>query len=709
MRWTESGTGVAVVILLTIMTMVSGAATPGLAATHTSSEAGPIVAQQTTSTPTNNTTVQHERPDNVSRVGDTQRVSAWLERRLAGRLQGSAIELSQGEYERARALLGDEYNSRLEQYVDVAGEIEGTSNEETAETFQETQDQQRTYSEAVQSYRETYQDYQRARRQGNTTAARQSGRELEATSEQVTQLNESLNRNYESIGNRTDVDTTGAQTAISNTTQNITAQQAEIRAQLFVETELTVETNGSSVAFNDPMAINGQVTTANGTAVANQPIRVTIFEQRYQTTTDETGAFTVTYRPTTLPVNATNVTVRYLPTTDSPYLGSTTNVSVDVSQVTPSLDVAVSPSQTAYRNRVDTTVTATVDGRPVSKLPLRAILGQSTANTTTNSSGQATLTQRVPANVPTGNSTLRVTHSREDLAIGPAATSASLSITRTETDLTINAASDNGRVDVRGRLQTVNGTGVDGQSVRIAVGESIQTATTNDTGWYQLTMENVSATESANVSAVPVTARFDGTGTNLGSSRVETTVTIAGGNGSGVFDVGGLGGGSGVGVPGLGPGGNDRLELALLVGGGLLMLAGLGLWLRGGESDTETGSTVTEQPAVTASSETPSLAQQWLAQARSALTENDSKGAIVAAYAAIREQLHRRTDIPDSLTHREFIAACAERFDTVEMQALEPLADAYERVTFQAASETSAATEAVDAARSILTDDEDSS
>jgi len=77
---------------------------------------------QATETPTENGTVQHERPEAAGESGDLQALQRWLDGRLSGQLESSTVALSEGEYERARAMLGDDYDERLDQYVDVAGE-----------------------------------------------------------------------------------------------------------------------------------------------------------------------------------------------------------------------------------------------------------------------------------------------------------------------------------------------------------------------------------------------------------------------------------------------------------------------------------------------------------------------------------------------------------------------------------------------------------
>lgn len=660
-----------------VLSVLVGFVTPGLATgpTEQLSEPG---AQQTTPS---NETAQHEDPDEVSQQGDADQVSTWLERRLASQVEGSAVQISQGEYDRARAILGDDYNSRLEQYVDVAGETAGGEDDQVAETLRETREKQQEYANATQSYRETYEEYQEARARGNTSGAREHARELESLSERITTLNESLRRDYTTITNRTGVSTQEAEGAISNTTQNITAEQATVRTETFVETQVEVETNGSAVAFDNPIAITGRLTLQNRSAVENQSIAVVVYDRTYETATDSNGRFAVTYRPVSLPVNATSVAVQVVPRSTSPYLGNSENVSVAVSQVTPSFELSTTQSRVGYNETVQTTVIATVGGRVVPSLPVEASLGGSSASGRTNTGGRASLEPRVTAAVSEGSQEIRVAHSRAGRAIGQGSATAPITIASTETNLTVSATRRGEALSIRGRLTTTEGTAIEERTVTVAIGGTVRSIETTDDGRYQLTVQNFSAADVENASSIPVTARFDGSGTNLADSSAETSIRIPVTDTSSGFSTG-----------------------TILAGAGLGSLALLFAWLwtrRDASSEESTPSAASSQRSPTARAEADQ-SEQWLTHARSALSANDAEAATIAAYAAIRRQLEQRANLSDSLTHHEFLAACKANLEQFDDSALTAVATAYERATFAAQVDSEAASAAVEGAANLL-------
>ncbi|WP_178917795.1 hypothetical protein [Natronomonas gomsonensis] len=677
----RTGLAVAVVALVVVSTATVAV---GVSTLAVATDGDAVVAQQTTATPTNNTTVQHERPDSVSQSGDSQRVSQWLEGRLSEQLQGSAIEISEGEYEQGQELLGDEYDSRLEQYVDVAGETEGTDDDDSAETFRETQQNQREFGETVQSYRETKDEYDEARANGNETRARAAARRLESLSENATILNRSLNRNYRTIANQTGRNFDQSEEAVETTTRNITSQQATVREQTFVTTQLTVETNGTRVAFDAPLGISGRVTTANGTAVGNQPARIVVFDRTYSIETDNEGRFEVAYRPVSLPVNASEVAVQFRPAATSPYLGSKQNVSVDVRQVTPTLAVSASPAEAGYGETVTTTATATVGNRSVPSLPLTATFGGATRTRMTNASGRIGTDHRVPAAVSTGDQSISVRHGLANRAVGAITETATVSVTSTPTRLSVAAERVGGRLEIEGRLRTESGTRIPDQSVSVAVGESVQTVETNESGWYRTSVRNVTGTADENASTVPVTARFDATGGNLQSSRAETTIAVPGSASTGLLPW------------------SETVSLA--IGGGvvsLVLLAGAVVWVR-----RDDGVETSEETAVTPESSDDRLGgptpQQWIDDAETTLVAGDHKGAAIATYAAVRAGLGQRIDLSDTLTHTEFLAVCGTEIDDIDIEALSTVVDAYERATFAGSIEPSEVRTALRAAKRVV-------
>ena len=633
-------------------------------------------------TPTNNTTIQHERPSEVSADGDTEQVKRWLERRLARQLGESAVNISQGQYERGRAVIGDAYTSRLDQYVSVDGETETESDDRTGQTYREAQQNQREYANATQAYRETYERYERARRNGNTTGARRAARELETLSERVQTLNASLQREYVTLTNRTAVDTDQSRDALATTSSAIASQQATVRDETFVAATLTARTNASTVSFTSPAMVSGRLRLANGTVLSNVAGRIVVADRSYAVTTDSEGRFAVQYRPVSLPANATSVPVRFVPTATSVYLGASDDISVSVTQRSPRLELTTTPTSGGYGDSLTTTAVATVDGRPVPSLPIRARIGETVVSGRTDTDGRVTLSPRVPAALAPGERPLRVAHTRSTVAVGQNATATTVRITETGTTLTVDATAD-GDLRVRGRLRTADGDPVGAQPLRVVFGETSRSVETNATGWYQLTVSNVSALDGAG-DALAVTARFNGSGTNLRDSRAETSVTRQST-----------------------PQEGDSL-MPLIVGSlvvGVLVVAGVvGLSRRQPEGGTdETDETATPSPASTPA-DTPSPAQSvpWLDRAQSALAAGDDERAIVAAYAAVRRFFEREASLPSTLTHREFVAAGTDALSGDDIEALSTVATTYERSTFLDERDSTAATAAVEAAAALL-------
>ncbi|PSP82344.1 hypothetical protein BRC83_09455 [Halobacteriales archaeon QS_1_68_17] len=287
---------------------------------------------------TNNTTVRHERPENISESGDSEQVARWLTGRLGDRFAGSTVQLSQGEYEQARALPGDEYDDRLEQYVDVAGDTADESDDETADQFRNAQRTQRKYVRTVESYERTYRQYRETKRRGNESAARRHVRRLERRAANVSRLNESLTRSHGRLGNLTGIDTTPARSRLTNVTTNVTARQTEVREETFVRTRLRVSNVGPSPASPlDPLVLRGRLVRADGTPVADRPVRLRVGNRSLVVRTDSTGVFEDSFRPVALPAGTSTQRVAYVPRDAAPFLGANDTVRVSVRQVTPNL------------------------------------------------------------------------------------------------------------------------------------------------------------------------------------------------------------------------------------------------------------------------------------------------------------------------------------------------------------------------------------
>lgn len=655
---------------------------------------GAVDAPAQQATPENNTTVQHERPDSVSQEGNTDRVKQWLTGRMVERLQGSTLNLSQGQYEQADQLLGEGYEDRLDQYVDVAGDTEDGDDDATGETLDETRRNQREFTNATQSYRETYEAYERAQQAGDMRAAREAARDLERIAARIEARNDSLTENYRTLENRTGIDTSDSRNRISTVARDIQRQQTTVREATLVETRLRVEAAEGDIAFDDPLSLTGRLTTENGTALADRPVRIRVAGRTYRPTTDADGRFNLSYRPVTLPANATSVSVAYVPANDSAYVGTSADVPVTVRQVTPTLSASAAPERAGFGDAVETTVTVSVDGDPVPGVPMRATLGESATQVRTNEAGQVVLTPRVPATVPDGERSVAVSQPRAGLAIGPASTTARVTIDETPTNLTLDASAGDAGVTVQGRLTTADGTPVPNQPVTVTAGSVTQSVETNGAGRYTATVDSGTSSSGANNSTLPVTASFDGEGTNLGASEARTTVTAPAGSGA-----------SGSGATG-GVGGLADSTVAVLAGAGIVAIVLVVLGVRRWRAETaDEGPTPPagsdESTDGTDEPDPKSPSERWLAEAQSSLAADAFGPATVAAYAAVRARLQREAEVPETLTHREFVVAAESALEADDHAALRTLADAYEAAAFGGSVDADAASGAVSAAAAL--------
>ncbi|WP_155118172.1 hypothetical protein [Halorubrum sp. T3] len=112
------------------------------------------------------------------------------------------------------------------------------------------------------------------------------------------------------------------------------------------------------------------------------------------------------------PLNDSNLTVRYEPSSTDPFLSTTEVVSVRiVDQAETAIDIANATETAAFNETVRTTAAVRVPGvdSRLDGIPLvLTASGNRIATAETNSEGQAVLTGALPATVPTGDGELRV-------------------------------------------------------------------------------------------------------------------------------------------------------------------------------------------------------------------------------------------------------------------------------------------------------------
>jgi len=154
--------GIAVVVSTILLVGLSGAAV-GMAA-----------QEDLNSTETADDLPPHLNPDEIDTAGDLDGLETFLRGELDGQLADSLANMDEGDYERARAVLGEEYEGDLSRYRDLAADLD---TEAQAELFGAAQSEQQEFVDAVESYETTREEYEQAREDGDSERARELARE----------------------------------------------------------------------------------------------------------------------------------------------------------------------------------------------------------------------------------------------------------------------------------------------------------------------------------------------------------------------------------------------------------------------------------------------------------------------------------------------------------------------------------------------------
>lgn len=663
---------ISAVALLCLLQAVIGAGVVAGASTGGHSD---VQMAQETPTPTNNTSVQQENPDKVGEDGDTEAVRLYLVQALADRLGESAISISQEEYERGRLLLGDEYDSTLEKYVDVEGETGGS------EDFEQAAETQRELGNTAQEYNETYQEYQEARAAGNNTRARELARELNRLAGDTNSSAQQLIESYTRIENTTGADLSVAEQRVLNVSEAIQERHETVVVETFARTNLSVRTEDATASFADPASVQGEIILENGTALSNETVEIRIGEQVETLRTDSDGAFTIDYRPVTVPNGTENVSVAYRPAPESVYLGSKATLNVIVEQTTASLNVSSVTDTAQFGDEVTVSGRAHVNGTPVEGARVRVSIGGTPVGTVeTGPNGMYRLTGVLPASVPSGNSSIESVVVPADSAVRSEMVTAPLRVETTETTLSVNATRESdSRVRISGQLETADGTPVAGRTVELRIAEStVATVETSADG----TFERLVTPRESLSGSVTMQAVYEEPSTNLGNASAQDRADLdaAGGAGSEATEPGEGEEGSNIASRVREETGLSTLEQLLGIGVVLLSVLVIG-WLVRRDGETP----VSEQPQAPAAasmaeeSDSEDSGTSVVDETSALLSDGKSEAAIRALYAAVRGSIQAGDS---TQTHWEFYTSASDQLDTEAAGTLERLTEGYERTVY---------------------------
>ena len=629
---------------------------------------------QTTEESKNSTIPQQKNPAEVERANDIPALKANLKQQLSSRVEASTTKLSRGDYNGSRQAVDREYVRNLERFQRLAEVTSGDRDDRTVDRFQEIRREHLEYVDRVERYERTQSAYREARTNGDEARARELARELERIAEDVNRSGSNLTADYDR--SRVVTNTTSPET-VREVSSNIEAEQSEIRESTFVETRLTASADDARIAFVEPMSIVGRLRTENGTAVENEPIEISVRNHSYRTRTDESGRFTVTYRPTTLPLDADVVSVQYVPSNASDYLGSKATVRVDPRQVVGSVSVTDYPTTSAFGDSFSVTGSVTVDDTGAGAVPVVVrIDGTSVARTYTGPDGAFSVSRPFPSDVSDGRQSLTVTPAVSNRVVKADPVTESIDVTETESRLTADVQRSGEVLKVSGRLTTVEGEPVGGETVKILVnGISETAAETGPDGRYRISLRVPQGTfEVRNIATVE--ALFEGDGTNIERASEVRTISnpdAQSGEQPGPFEFGPL-------VAAI-------QSLALLSVQTIVVAVAVAIVLstlyyrqsqdgetlrKDGVSDDETGRGGRESP------------KRVLESARELLEDGNRTAAVVTVYAAVRRELLSQASPTDPMrTHWEFFASCqGGGLPEKQLDALRELTQLYEVAIF---------------------------
>jgi len=674
-----------------MLTLVVGllVASSGAVGLSTSPGAGAISTVDGTDLTAENETTPHENPDTISESGDSEQVASYLSGQLGDLLAGSTRNISQAEYDQARALLGGEYDEALSQYVTVAGE---TGQEDSADAFQTVQEDTAELSTLRQEFDDTRAEYEEAVDDGDTERARRLARELARLAEEIDGVTVRLDEELTIVENTTGNDLSG----VEDDLETIRLSTAEIastatRAEL-TETAITANATPAAFSFQNATRVTGTIHTSNGTALSNEDVTLQVGERRYDVETASDGQFSLLYRPVFLSVNTTTVPVQFSPEDTSPYLAANTTTSAQITQQT-NTTITVSNSSLSGQYGTPLQVSGAVevgDNGTAAGIPVELLLdGQQIGASETRADGQVMVTGDVPTRLNTGETDLQLRVPLTDTAVAGSETTTTAEITEAQTALSLEttvSGTDAPTANLTGTLQLAGGRPLGEQDLAVFVeGQQVDTVTTAADGSYRATI----ATADLDVESSSPTVRvaFTGSETHLAASDATATLELQ----AAVSDTSG---GEGT----VAPSWTDEFSLRQLglVGVSILIVGLLfGLlvrttdWNPGGllgasdPADSERAAATSDRTDDPPHEPTRSYtrAQALLEQANEALAAGNTTTAVQMAYGSLRALLTADLDETDAATHWEFYDRCRE-------SGIESLADtksvisAYEIATF---------------------------
>ena len=648
----------------------------------------------------------HQNPSELEGGGDLSAVERQLADRISAQVQSSAINLSRGEYDNIQdSLEGSQYNSLLNQYDETASQ---TRNENRSQLFRQVSEEQREYALAVQSYWRLYAIYNESANVSepqtqqlisslsfvsinetladesnktinesttlelNTSQRRQLARQLDQRWRSVDENATQLLGTYRELEQYSDRNYSTAIDSLREGRQNISETQQTIQEMWLTAVSLSGSALKPQGSFTDPIQIEGQLTLANETAIADQPIELDIAGQRYQTVLNRSGWFNVSFRPTTLPLNTTNVSVRFVPSPSQPYASAMTNVTVELSQTEPEISLQVTPTVLQYNDTVSVFGRVTAGDVGVGEVPYSVTIDrQFVAQDSTRTNGTFRNTTVLPSSVSPGEQNIRVALVLDEQAVAGTDTSTSVEVIERPSDLTLSIDRVDGRsLAVSGRLTLPETGGIPEETIRIVSGETtLGTVTTDSGGRFQTNLEVSEDILKDGLgddsTTLNIRAVYANEQSNIEQSNATATVVI---NQESQLPILSL----------------LAVSVFVLLGGAFAVFS---QWRNGDTADTPTAVNDDTPTAGSWSDKADTANNSLIALSHKELEADRPEVAVQLGYAALRTQFEQRLGIEPTTTPWEFYRKCRQHdTDTETIEALRQITELYEQAVFASES-----------------------
>ncbi|ELZ84765.1 hypothetical protein C453_12141 [Haloferax elongans ATCC BAA-1513] len=469
---------------------------------------------------------RHLDPDETVGQGNVSSIEAYLVTALGERLKASAEALSDDDYQRAREILGPEYDTLLDRYELIASDRDLDT---TGTNLVDTREGQLEYIQTVQEYDRTYQRYLEAKAAGNENRARTLARELDELAVEAGESRTRLEANYTEVESSGGVELGVGRERLDTVSTSVEQGQEQVRDAEFRRTQIEAESGAVAGSFADPFPIAGRVTETDGEPLGDASLNITVGAQSTRVVTDADGSFSLDYRPTMVGTGPQNVSVSYVPDPNSSFLGSTTVLSLRIEQSTPAFTVDAAPTQTAYGETVRVEGRMFVNETPAPNATVALSLdGRTRAQNVTDEDGRFVFELDLPADVAPGDRQLRVEIPAEERALAPVNVTRPVVVETTATSVRLaNVAPTDEGVRVSGTFRTVDQTPISNVTLDVRVdGTSVERIRTDEQGRFATTLELDD--EQRENGSVAVSVAYPGRGSNLLAAESESVAVELG-------------------------------------------------------------------------------------------------------------------------------------------------------------------------------------